>query len=229
MTPRSWLRFAAASFALLICPGPAQAAGDEPTGPSSRADSAQEFPQESRPLGPAPDLRPQPADAQGSGSARSFLETIDPRRYEVTRVGGALAVVLTLLVLARVLMRRVAGPLAGGGRPSGVVEVLARYPVGKGQQLVLLKLGRRIALLHQSRTGMTTLTEVSDPDEVAGLLARLEAGTRDRADGRFQTLLQRWTSAPEEPAPPSQGAEVIDLTRRRAGAVSSSWAGRAGS
>ena len=229
MSLRSWLRLAAASFALLICPGPAQAAGDEATGPSSGADSAQEFPQESRPLGPAPDLGPQRADAEGGGSARSFLETIDPRRHEVIRVGGALAVVLTVLVLARALLRRVAGPLAGGGRPSGVVEVLARYPVGKGQQLVLLKLGRRIALLHQSRTGMTTLTEVSDPDEVAGLLTRLEAGSRDRADGRFQTLLQRWTGAPEGSAPPSEGKEVVDLTRRRAGAVSSSWAGRAGS
>lgn len=159
----------------------------------------------------------------GAGEGTSRLQSAVAPYREAGRVVGALAVVLGLLVILRLAIRRLGGTLGAAGRPSGVVEVMARYPVARGQQLVVLKLGRRVVLLHQSKSEMTTLSEVSEPDEVASLLARIEAGER-AADGRFPKLLKRLVAddrADADRFPPTpegvdsaDGNVVIDLTRR---------------
>ncbi len=130
---------------------------------------------EAAPLGqPNGLLSARPADRE----SKRGLTALDPRSNEITRVLGALAVVLGLLFGLRAVVRRSRWALASGGRPSGVVEILARYPVARGQHLILLKLARRVLLVHRSGSTMTTLSEVSDPDEVAALLGRIEAGSR---------------------------------------------------
>lgn len=147
---------------------------------------------------------------------------------EFGRVVAALAVIIGLILLVRVFTKRAGGFMPGGDRPSGVVEILARFPVARGQQLILLKLARRIMLLHQTGSAMTALSEMTDPDEVASLLARLEAGSSGRSAERFQRVLQSFESehdsVPEIHTvrnPPrltrgaSDGNEVIDLTRSR--------------
>ncbi|MHC4774872.1 MAG: flagellar biosynthetic protein FliO [Planctomycetota bacterium] len=182
-------------------------------------------PQESRALGPLPQSTG--PGRGGAGGPRSAARGLDPRVSEILRVGWALGAVVALLLLLRVGLRRLGGPLAGGGRPSGVLEVLARYPVARGQQLVLLKLCGRVVLLHQARTGMTTLAEVSDPDEVAAVLGRVGSASAGSARGPagFSTLLDRLLARPG-PAPDDEfartlgreseigGKVVVDLTRR---------------
>jgi flagellar biogenesis protein FliO len=165
-----------------------------------------------------------PEDAGASAGPPKRTRSFDPRVGEIARVAGALGAVLALLLLTRFMLRRMAGPLAGGRRPSGVLEVLARYPVARAQQLVLLKMSGRIVLLHQSKAGMTALSEVTDPDEVAQLLARVESGNGAGGPG-FSPLLDRLLAR----GPRSDddefvrtlgrrseidGKEVVDLTRR---------------
>jgi hypothetical protein len=127
----------------------------------------------------------------------------------------------------------IGGPLAGGGRPGGVLGVLARYPIARGQQLVLLKLGSRVVLLHQSRAGLTPISEVVEPDEVAALLGRIEGDGREGASGRFTAMLERFgdTSRGEglERRFDGEGNEVIDLTRRARGPRLGGLLGRGGS
>lgn len=125
----------------------------------------------------------------------------DPRRNEFVRVGMALVVVLGIMVVLRLAVRRYGGALSGGGRPSGVLEVLGRYPIGRGQQLVLLKLVGRIVLLHQGRHGVAALSEITEPDEVAALLARVEASRRSTTTD-FGAELS------------AAGNVVVDLTKR---------------
>ena len=87
----------------------------------------------------------------------------------------------------------------GGRAPSGVVEVLARYPLGRGHVLVLFKIGPRILIASQTYGrggGMHTLSEIADPEEVAALVMK----TRD-ADGKSSTVdfhrtLERTHGAP---------------------------------
>ncbi len=99
---------------------------------------------DARPLGGA---RGESEEAKAAGTAPAGgLDRAEPRRFgalglgELLRVGGALAVVIGLLVLLRLLVRRTCGLTLAAGRPSGVLEILARYPVARGQQLVLLKM-----------------------------------------------------------------------------------------
>jgi len=130
---------------------------------------------------------------------------------EIMRTGGALATVIGVLMLCVYFVRRSGAAIPGGGRPSGVLEILARYPVGRGQRLVLLKVDRRILLLHQSGGEMSTLCEIADEDDVASLLARIESGQRERSGGRFQKALQKAGAAYTPFA--GRQMETVDLTR----------------
>jgi flagellar biogenesis protein FliO len=169
-----------------------------------------------------------PAADASSGDDGSVLDAVDPRRNGLARVLGALALVLGLLGLVRLVLPRASGLLGGAARPAGIIEVLARYPVARGQTLLLIKMARRILLVHQHAGGMSTLSEVSDPDEVAALLARMEAGARQRDAGRFRTALETFDReherllAQESGAAGAAGAaataargdiEIVDLTR----------------
>lgn len=150
--------------------------------------------------GPAGAVETAAADAPTAGGAPSWLRL--GGASEFLRVGLSLGVVLAIaLVLKRVVDRL--GGAATGGRPSGVLETLARYPVGRGRQLLVLRLGRRIVLTHQSGADMRTITEITDPNEVAGLIASLEAGANRTDADRFRTLLADLENGrqPLEPAP----------------------------
>jgi flagellar biosynthetic protein FliP len=207
--------------ALLMAPiASAQTSGPAaplPPGPSTaEIESAKDAPgvlmlspQESRALGQPTGLLSLPGAGDSDEPAGASARGGDLHPSEFLRVGLALGVVIGLLLLLRLTVRRMGG-LAGGGRPSGVVEVLARYPIARAQQLVLLQLSGRIVLLHQSRAGMTTLSEVTDPDEVASLLAKVESGQRRRggaSEDEFARTLGRSAEVGEK--------VVVDLTRRR--------------
>jgi len=152
---------------------------------------------------------------------------------DIVQVVGALAIVITLLVAFRFIMVR-ASSVLNGGRPSGVLEILARYPVARGQHLSLIKLGRRVLLVHQAGSSMTTLTEVTDATEVAALLSRIEAGSSGRDAERFRSLLNQYqreqeTLSRRKPSEQTSGrtdtpkrdadGEVIDLTRSQMGGL----------
>lgn len=237
MSARTCLQLMATSLALLLAAAPGAAAGQdrgdleanprrsgaEPAPDTAPAPSGIPVrpPQEATPLGrPNHRLSARPVEA---GAASGGLGGLDPRMNEIARVLGALAVVIGLLVVVRLLIKRKGGGglAAAGGRPSGVVEILARFPVARGHQLILLKLARRVVLLHHGGSAMTTLSEISDPDEVAALLARIEAGTRRGGSptARFKEALRRFGADHERLAHPlglpadRAGGEVIDLTR----------------
>jgi flagellar biogenesis protein FliO len=201
--------------------GPPTASTDEGAAPSPPAPGGPE----SKALGePNALFSARPAEEPAEATSGHPLKAIDPRENELTRVIGALAAVLGLLMLLRLFLKRASGALAGGGRPSGVLEILARYPIARGQSLQLMKIGRRILLVHQSGTSMSTLTEVTDGEEVAALLARMEAGARSREALRFKSALRTFQDEHDRLAPPHspaphgrdiERAEIVDLTRGR--------------
>jgi len=171
--------------------------------------------QESLPLGAVAAEAPMAAPGVERPDRGSTFETV---KSELVRVGLPLLGVVALMIAVGVVVRRVGGPLARGGRPSGVLEILGRYPIARGQQLVLLRLVNRIVLLHQSRNGLSTLSEITDADEVAALLARIEAATRSGQPGRFHGLLARAVAGgdPTGRETSTNGKVVVDLTRRPA-------------
>lgn len=103
---------------------------------------------------------------------------------------GALGLVIGLILAARVVLRRWAGPGAAvGGSP--VVEVLARTSVGARQSVLLLRLGKRILIVGQSSAGLSPLASVDDPDEVADILTALTRSKPQSISQGFSSLMQR--------------------------------------
>jgi len=143
---------------------------------------------ERRPLGAAPsEERAAASGVAGDTFAGNW----------VGRTVLALAFVIGLAVLLRALMRRAASgsglvnQLGAGGRaPSGLLSVLGRYPVARGQTLVLLKVDRRVLLLSQTSAGFSTLSEITDPEEVASILVTTRDEEGESMAARFSTVLQ---------------------------------------
>jgi flagellar biogenesis protein FliO len=126
-----------------------------------------------------------------TGAERGFIDELLP-------TGVALGATLLAIVLARSAARRFGARLAGGRRPQGVVEVLARYPVARGQQVVLLKVGRRVIVAHQGGQGMQALSEFVGEAEVADILARCEEHVRATSPFSFDALLRKSDRAFDE-------------------------------
>ncbi len=142
----------------------------------------------------------------------------DAGSTEVVAGGGlgrtlaALAGVVGLIVLLAGIGRRIAKARGGlsammgpGGRaPSGVVFVLARYPLGRGQTLIMLKVERRVLLICRSHGrgvmgvgggAMTTLAEITDPEEVATIVMKMRENDGESIGSRFRSVLGRFDSA----------------------------------
>ena len=161
------------------------------------------------------------------GVSRSFAQEILPTAL-------ALGATLLVIVLARSAIKRFGGKLPGARRPQGVVEVLARYPIARGQQVVLLKVGRRVIVTHQGAQGMQALSEFSSESDVADLIARCEAGERAKSPFSFDALLRQsdksFDAGSPKAAPRRADArealpalmrdaeiETVDLTKRKRG------------
>ncbi|MFG0327913.1 MAG: flagellar biosynthetic protein FliO [Phycisphaerales bacterium JB037] len=188
---------------------------------------------ESTPLGAAPAGDAGGEAAVGEAGATSPTELGASAARTIASLLGVVAVIVVMAIGMRKLSRSrggLAAQLGAGGRaPSGVIEVLGRYPVGHGQQLVLLKLDRRVLLLSQgagSRRGggggFQTLCEITEPEEIASLLLKTRDEQQESLAARFQTTLRdadRRTArtlrelAPEEVFVADRYAEPLEPAR----------------
>jgi len=168
--------------ALLWSAGRALPADGQPTGGGAGTESiaarqdGSGGPEERRVSKPAPEdriVRP-PDGGPGSGWLRTLL---------------ALAAVVAVIFVLRYLLRRM-GASGLPQRHRDVMRVLARSHLTARQQLFLVELGRRLVLVGCGPTGLRTLAEVKDPDEIAEVLAAAESG-RTGLGGSFMSILKR--------------------------------------
>lgn len=146
------------------------------------------------PIGPAPSKKTGDADDPASSSSNSLVRTV-----------SGLGLVVGLIFLLRwgvkhaaVRMGTMSAQLGPAGRaPSGVLSVLARYPAGRGQSFVLLKLDQRVLLLNQTPDGFRLLTQMTEPEEVASILIKTRDEQGESIASRFSSLLRRFESDPD--------------------------------
>ncbi len=172
---------------------------------------------ESLPLGPVAAATPArqsdgvATDDGAAGGVSTDAAAVATGPMELLRTGGALGTVLALAgglaVGVRWLAKKRGGLLAalgaGGRAPSGVMEVLGRYPVGRGQTLVVLRFDRRVLLVCQTfgkSAGMRTLCELADPDDVASIVTKTRDAAGETLDGRFRELMRETERAFDRPA-----------------------------
>ncbi|MCI0631620.1 MAG: flagellar biosynthetic protein FliO [Phycisphaerales bacterium] len=180
---------------------------------------------ESRPLGGS-------GGAAGAKPAAAMSETANgprgasPAGNELMRVAGAMVIVVGLLLGVRLVLRRVGTGIGGAMRGEGAIEIVARYPVARGQRLLLVRLANRIVLVHQSGSSMTALSEIAEPAEVEEVLSQVGGSGGSGAGQRVASLfggllanrgLKAWEGSAGGMWPP---VEVVDLTQggaRRSG------------
>jgi hypothetical protein len=179
---------------------------------------------EHRPLG-----APGPGDRAGAQRPAAASSGAPSAGGGLTRTAISLAVVLGLIWLCAAGAKRflggrlgLAAAIGSGGRsPAGLIEVLGRYPVGRGQALVLLKLDRRVLLLSQTGGGfslrrapvgggLTTLCEVSNPDEVASILIKAQDAEGESISARFNSLLSEFGDAEDVDESPVGRRRVVE-------------------
>ena len=167
---------------------------------------------ESLPLGPMPagNLLPKSGvNSESQSSAASAFAAFWP-----------LALVVAIILGAAYFVRRlakgdpglIAALGAGGKSPSGMLEVLGRYPVSRTSSFILLRLDRRILLLNQSfgkaGTGFSTLAEVTDAEEVASILIKINQGESKSMHSYLDVAMKQMEKEP--PAVGSAAEEPVD-------------------
>lgn len=147
---------------------------------------------EDRPLGPAPRATEggEVTAAAGDGASSSGW---------IVKTLGALAVVIGLIFVVRSALGRVAGSMTSSAF-SPAVEVLSRVTVAPRNHILLVRLGKRVLVLGDSSAGLRRLADITEPDEVAGVLAAVSAGKPNSISRGFGQLLERFNRdyRPEE-------------------------------
>jgi flagellar biogenesis protein FliO len=111
----------------------------------------------------------------------------------VVQVVGSLAAVLGAFFLIVWLLRR-ASPQRTGLLPSEAFEVLGRAPLANHQQAQLIRCGSKLLLVAVGGTGAgatTTLTEITEPDEVDRLVVLCRQPKGGAPSAGFRQVLRQ--------------------------------------
>jgi len=120
-----------------------------------------------------------------------------------------LAVLALILAAAWVVKRFMPGKRLWTG--SGVMEVVARTTLSSRQTLVLVKMGQRLILLGVTSDRISTLTEVTDPEEIAMLVGRIASQQSESMTQAFAQSFDQEATAfmdqtdSQDPAVAAQG------------------------
>ena len=161
----------------------------------------------------------------------SELQPMSLANSDLVRLAAATAGVLLLAVLVLSRLPRRGRERASAG-PSGVVEIMARWPVAKGERLILVKFDRRMLLCHDAGQGWNRLCEVDDLTALARIAEAIEGksdrdtfrqtleavatkGNSGRARRPRAAALVETTSSPTEGSSRPKGGVVVDLTKGR--------------
>ena len=112
-----------------------------------------------------------------------------PELTPALSVAGSLLIVVAAFFLLVILFRKVS-PQANRQLPKEAFECLGRHFLTQKQQLQVLRLGNRIVLVSVMPEGVSTLAEMTDPDEVVSFLGHFR-----RLDAHSATEMFRKTIA----------------------------------
>ncbi|MEQ8847895.1 flagellar biosynthetic protein FliO [Botrimarina sp.] len=113
-----------------------------------------------------------------------------PSSQQLAATVGAGLVAVGMLISV-VWLIRCCTPQSARVLPRDVVEVLGRAPLGGKQMTQLVRVGPKLVLVAITPEGVETLTEITDPAEVARLVAACEHSRGAGAEAEFDSLLQQ--------------------------------------
>ncbi len=170
-----------------VAPTPPAAVGTPPpmtaAAPAGSAGTPVAAPAASQPAGPFGNIEIRRSHALDPAAAAPGKEGEGSlgSGYDASRVALALGLVIAMIFGLKWAGRRFfALPSAPGA--SRAVQVLGRTALSPRQQLLLIKVGRRVIVASDSGGAMTSLAEIVDPDEIAVLVGQIQG---ERAASRL--------------------------------------------
>ena len=121
--------------------------------------------------------------SSGSATAHHPTDVFDTRRLLL-----ALGIVLGAIFVSHQVWKRVGMPGAPG-RGSGALQVVSRLNIAPKQQILLLRVGRRLVLIGNSGTQMNPLCEIGDAEEAALLLGQTAVEREGSLSSSFSAVL----------------------------------------
>ena len=175
------------SAALLALPAGA-ADGDAPPPPGRPEPGASAY--KAVAIRQQQDRRPAATTAPASAAAK---QQTSPTGLDLPRVGLSLGIVIGLILTVKWFGGRLFAAPGAGARASRAIQVLTRSPLSPRQQLVLIRVGRRLVLVADGGAQSSTVCEITDPDEVAALVGQLNDEKYQGAPGKaFNSLVGRF-------------------------------------
>ncbi len=113
-----------------------------------------------------PPRRGATTQATGVAVSTSSNDILDTKRLAL-----AVGIVLVAIFVTHKVWKRLGMP-GVGGKGSGSLQVVSRLNIAPKQQILLVRVGRRLVLVGNSGTQMNPLCEIGDPEEAAGLLGQ---------------------------------------------------------
>jgi flagellar biogenesis protein FliO len=120
-----------------------------------------------------------------------------PRIESFTTAGAGLAIVVGLFLMCVWLMRR-GGPKPSSPLPKEAVAVLGRVPLAGSHFAHLLQLGNKLVLVSVGPDSVTSLAEVTDPNEVNRLLGLCTRKHKNSTTAEFHQVLEELAKEPTQ-------------------------------
>lgn len=149
------------------------------------------------------------AEQQSLGSVQQSAQSATSSGVsEAVRMLGALTVVVGLAFAAKWWLRRsgIATRMQGGA-----FEIVARHSVGRGQNILLVRFGPRLLCVEQARDGLRTLSELTDPAQVAATMVEARGGDSNRGASSASVASQFRGAALDTDS--ASAARTVDLRR----------------
>ena len=144
----------------------------------------------------------------GKGSAGSTNSAWDMGKVPLA-LGGVLMLILGMRALGKKMV-----PGASGAGSSKAVAVLMRSSVSPRQQLILVRVGRRLVLVGCGGGGeMNPLCQIDDPDEVAEVMGQIREDKSMLSSKNFTAMFGKAGKAYEEPPSSDEPVALPAVTR----------------
>ena len=135
------------------------------------------------------------AESATVDDSRSGISTVPGFNEALVKMGGSLAVVLSLF-LGIVWFTRSRRSLTGVRLGTETLDVIGQTTLTKNHSLHVVRLGGRLLLISAGESKVTCLTEVTDPVEVEHLLATTEDS--NTSSSTFKSLFAQYDQNPNQ-------------------------------
>jgi flagellar biogenesis protein FliO len=164
---------------------------------------------ERQPLGPMGNTPGEaPSVIQDGRSQNWLLQTLT-----------ALGVVIGLIFLLRFFIQKISGTSGRLSNNSELIEILARVTIAPRTVAIFMRINQRVVVATQTANGIQPLTELTDPEDVAWVLGRIQSQQSLSVTEGFNQVLRRFDREHENAEPlgaiddPDNDEQYVDRTR----------------